>query len=166
MTSGYFSAEAVYTYGNAQLLVAPIHEGAPVGLPRVSGEFVFNARTEAQILADNAFAAGKSKGGASVLTLLDGGPPIKGVSGTPRSFTVEMRAFLDSLPTSAKRMGISGQCAEIFCINQALTEGRPLNGGVMDTVSIGSTGEGHGQPLSPCPTCRRAETYFGVTSKK
>ncbi|WP_460749084.1 YwqJ-related putative deaminase [Myceligenerans cantabricum] len=87
---------------------------------------------------------------------------IYGESGSVRVFHPEMQEAPDSLPKGIRKMRISGWCAEIACINDALHAGRSPSGAVIDTRAIGTTPPGHGLPKAPCPTCGRILPYFCV----
>ncbi|MEU6135941.1 LamG-like jellyroll fold domain-containing protein [Nocardioides sp. NPDC047086] len=112
--------------------------------------------------ADEMAAAGKETGAVARLDLADGGAPIYGESGSARVFHPDMQEALDSLPRGVRKMRISGWCAEIACINDALYAGRSLSGGVIDTRAVGTTPPGHGRTKEPCPTCARILPRFGV----
>ena len=139
-----------------------IGAGAMAVAKRATGVASSGPAKSASQYADELAAAGKERGAVSRMDLTDGGPPIYGESGSARVFHPDMQAALDSLPSGIRKMRISGGCAEIACINDALTAGRSPAGAVIETRAVGKTPPGHGRPKAPCPTCARVLPHFGV----
>jgi hypothetical protein len=110
--------------------------------------------------ADEALAAGKSRGAAAQLDV--NGKRFIDVSGPKNNLHPLVQKALDSVPAS-KRAPWHEFCAEVGCVDQAIKSGiENLKNAVSIAVNIGKSGTGHGTFKEACSSCKHFLDFFGI----
>jgi RHS repeat-associated protein len=117
------------------------------------------AMRAAKKTADAALDSGRTSGGASGLSV--NGQVFTGVSnqGPARVLNSTLDDALNAVSNPSK---YHGHCAEISCLNQALSAGVDPSGGTMRTVAIGTSNPGHGLQKVACSSCAAVMKTLGV----
>jgi hypothetical protein len=156
---GYLARSAIGRTIRAQIQkMSAARAEDPWALQRGFARISWGPRTAVDA-ADEALAAGKTRGAASQLDV--GGQRFTDVSGAKPGLHARVQEALDRVPP-AERAPWHGHCAEVGCVDQAFKTGVDPRGGTSIAVNIGRSGSGHGTFKEACSSCRRMLEFLGV----
>ncbi len=120
------------------------------------------AQTPAQALGDAVRTMVPRPNTVAVLETPSGGIT---AGGSGSAFAPELQPALRSALDAVPANQYGGLCAEIACINNALSQGLDVEGGQLTTSQVrglGSTSDVHGTPIEPCSVCGPVLKSFGI----